>query len=302
MDVKNYTLVKPAGSGAYGHVYYVYNNEDDKIYAMKVESTELTETKLGLEVLIMKTLRSPYFPQIYHCGRTPDSRFAVMEALGPNLAAVLRTHSKFRFEYSYVIASETLKIVKELHSLGIVHNDIKPSNFVLRPYSDVPLVLLDFGGAYKYINPDTNEIYPIDAPCTCTVTRKYASTNVRKKIRLSPRDDMYSWFISLIEIFYGKVPWDPLSDKSDTDRMKSKIDPRKLCKGMPQNFLKIYNMIEPLNYEDKVDYDAIQNLLKTSRDDLKGVNHKLIWKLIMKEFSKEMSLVPRETIQSTSYL
>lgn len=300
-SVKNYTIVEHVGAGAYGEVYYVFNSVDSKMYAMKVESNDITKTKLGGEVLIYKKLNSAYFPHIYKCGRGPGVRYAVFEALGVSISTILKSGYKLSYEQFYCIATESLKALKEFHSMGMIHNDVKPGNFCLRPRSDVPLVLVDMGGSCYYKDPETNERYPIETQMGITYTKKYVSYNADKKQMFGPADDMYSWFLMMVDIFKRKLPWDKISDLDEICKIKRDISPKKLCRRLPDNFVKIYNLIISLKYEDDVDYNLIQKLLDSSKIGLKFVKAKSVWKGLMKEFSKEMYMVPEVTIQSTDY-
>lgn len=292
------TIIQRAGSGGYGEVYFGHSASDGRIYAIKVESVDSKKQALANEAIILRSLNSPYFPRVYKCSKTKDFKFISMEALGVSVSKILRESRTICYETMYVIASEALKVIRQLHTFGIVHNDIKPSNFVLRPRSNAPLCLLDFGGAYYYMDPETKKRYQMSENKRNSRTLLYASPNSHKKKMLGPRDDLYSWFIMLLEMFGGKIPWGYEEDKNKILAMKLEVKAKELCSKMPHTFNKIYDLIISYEYEDEINYDLIQNLLDNAKLGFRFVNKKKVRKKLMNQFDKEMYFVPFDTIQA----
>eukprot|EP00612_Vaucheria_litorea_P003110 CAMPEP_0171462714 /NCGR_PEP_ID=MMETSP0945-20130129/6635_1 /TAXON_ID=109269 /ORGANISM="Vaucheria litorea, Strain CCMP2940" /LENGTH=259 /DNA_ID=CAMNT_0011989283 /DNA_START=454 /DNA_END=1233 /DNA_ORIENTATION=+ len=84
-----------------------------------------------------------------------DGYYIVMEfAPGGELFRKLQTNGKFSENEAAKIVSEVLQAVEHLHSLGIIHFDIKPENIIMRDCQNgkAPQVkLADFGSAFlKY--------------------------------------------------------------------------------------------------------------------------------------------------------
>lgn len=75
------------------------------------------------------------------------------------------------------IGLEIVKLLKELHSLGVIHRDIKPENFVMQ---DGKINLIDFGLSKKYIQNGTH--IPFKENKGMIGTARYASINALKGV------------------------------------------------------------------------------------------------------------------------
>ena len=74
--------------------------------------------------------------------------YSVMEAChGPTIKAVLDVaHGPLPEEDAAFLLKEAATTIKQLHSIGVLHRDVKPDNFMFYK-NDVtsPLVVIDFG-------------------------------------------------------------------------------------------------------------------------------------------------------------
>lgn len=227
----------------------------------------------------------------------------------------------------YAIAEETLKILEYLHTqLGIVHRDIKPSNFLLRPRSNAPLCLVDFGLAKRYIDKATNLPIPPSTKKRFTGTLRYASPNAHMGLDLAPRDDLYSWFYMMLEIRRnGKLPWGKVNDRLESLEMKQKIYVHDNCDELPERFASIYRTISGLTYDSMPDYarlfsmlesakktDNIDTKLRSKKKKKSRLNTNLdlnldnldddddeenVWDKLMRVIPEAMEIVPEETEQ-----
>lgn len=66
--------------------------------------------------------------KFYGCGRNDKFNYLVMTLQGKNLADLRRESPKQSFSLSTAIriGSQILKAIKEIHSIGFLHRDIKP--------------------------------------------------------------------------------------------------------------------------------------------------------------------------------
>jgi serine/threonine protein kinase len=183
-------------------------------------------------------------------------------------------------------------MIARLHSFGFVHRDIKPSNFLVRPRSNSPLCLMDFGLARSYRDSATGEHVRQSGKGRFTGTLKYASPNAHKGIELTRRDDLMSWLYSVLEMHLGKLPWDGISDRHEALVAKEAADVAELCEGLPPGFVRIFEYIRNLGFSDDPNYEFLLGLIGGADEhDLSE------WDALLDRAPSNIDLVPLITTQ-----
>ena len=127
-------IVRQIGMGAFGEIYIGRNLATNEKVAVKVEVVDEKRQALRAEVTIMRKLQGcPCVPRFVSCGRQDSINFLVMQLLGENLSDLRKRQPGGTFSLSTVcrLAVEIIQALQSIHSLGILHRDVKPSNFVL---------------------------------------------------------------------------------------------------------------------------------------------------------------------------
>ena len=262
-----YRVIKKLGNGAFGDIYKVEDPKDQKIYAMKVAKME--KKTLIYEKNYMEQLQpSPYFPKFIEFHNEEKLEYLVMEIMGPSVREVCDniTDERFTLSTALRVGIEMLRCIRAFHEKGFVHRDIKPTNFLIRGSRKYPIALIDYGISRQHINMKTKQVIPPRVFPGFVGTRKYASVNAHEGKEQGPCDDLFSWFVSLIELTTGAVPW-RTRNKIELIKMKKYVDMEKFCTFLPKQFLDIYNYIMALSYYDTPDYDLIISLLCQAMDD-----------------------------------
>lgn len=270
-EIDGYTVCGQLGSGGFGDVYLVKNGQG-KAFALKTEFLDARKQALLVETRVLEDITNGnlgYFPRLVAHGETDRIRYMVLNVCGSSIAKVRSNHSnKITRKIVFYLAIEMLASIRAMHDKGYMHRDIKPSNFLLRRSKKCPVVLVDFGLSAPYIDFETGQLLPRIDGRFCG-TRKYASTNAMNRIGLSRRDDLISWFYSILELFRERLPWATLRDNDRVLEMKEGISIDTLCGGsdwnMPRCLERIYRMLTAMDFEEVPNYEKLK---QTLLDDL----------------------------------
>jgi serine/threonine-protein kinase len=126
--------------------------------------------------------------------------------------------AKFMPGAAVTIIRECLTALDKLHSRGIVHGDVKPSNIMLSPEGEVKLI--DTGAAFEW--------RVSRKPYFCTP--RYAAPEVLEKGECIPGSDLASLGYVLIELLIGR----PIFEGSITPRGLETSLPQEATTGVPQ--------------------------------------------------------------------
>ena len=292
--IDRFTVYQKIGSGGYGDIYAVHDTENEELCAMKVEF--LCSERQGLldELEIMRAIQgSPYFPKLITNGEFEDFRFLVMELLGPSLSTMRRALNRRRYTLisTLKLSIEMLKSIKAFHKRGYIHRDIKPGNFLIKPDYNNPVVLIDFGLSDSYINPKTKQHISRDPDAGFVGTCRYASPHAHEEKQLSRRDDLYSWFYTVIELAEGKVPWPGSRDKELTIEMKRVMKPQELCRSLTPEFCEIYKYIKSIKFKEKPRYKWIRTQIESAISKLNVTDDRYDWELLDKSKIEAISQI-----------
>jgi serine/threonine protein kinase len=231
------------GQGGFGNIYYVESKlTPGEYHAMKTESIECKHNGILNERRILQQIQgTPYFPRYVDFGHTILYRYLVMEFLGPSLSDMRRVLPGRHFSLSTAlhVGVHALRAIQALHERGIVHRDVKPSNFLIRFKSRTPIVLIDFGLGRRYISRTDNAILPPRDRAGFVGTTKYASLNAHDGLELGRRDDLMSW---LFELMTGALPWPASRDRAESYAAKRDADIAAFCARLPGQ-IRRYTMI-----------------------------------------------------------
>ncbi|KJH48261.1 hypothetical protein DICVIV_05623 [Dictyocaulus viviparus] len=210
-DENRYRLLQILGDGGYGTVFLSQNMQ--KNVAVKTE--KYSKSMLHIEVNVLKAANAAnckHFCQLYDYGTCkPDYVYVVMTLLYKDLHK-LRSDlpdRKFSFSTSLRLAIQTFNAIEELHSIGFISRDIKPGNFAPGHKATKQgniIFMYDFGLARRYLDKNKN-LVPSRNEVGWRGTTRYGSLVAHKRMDLSRRDDIESWFYMLIEITKGSLPW-----------------------------------------------------------------------------------------------
>ncbi|VDM49053.1 unnamed protein product [Toxocara canis] len=183
---------------------------------------------LQLEAEVLQCAKNSKLSHIFRLvgqGRddTKNIHYYVTDAYGPSLCDIrmLLLAKKFSLSTSLKLSYITLECIEELHRIGFVHRDIKPSVFVASSVAARNKVfLVHFGLARRYRAYD-RALVPQQSAVPCFGSLRYMPRRSHKQLERSRKDDLESWLYMACEFFQPNVlPWANESSYEKVYRMK----------------------------------------------------------------------------------
>jgi serine/threonine protein kinase len=190
-----------------------------------------------------------------------------MEALGPNLRRLMSQTPNKNFSKTTVlmITIQLIKLVRHLHEMGFVHNDLKLDNILVGHKDPHLIYLIDFGLTCRFVNSEGSH-----------TRRKYvekfsgnflfASLNSCRGNNKSRRDDIQSIFYIMAYLLNEcYLPWSNFSrvfgkKKEFKDLLKERLAikyTKEVFKIVPKNLRNIFKKVFTMQFEEEPPYDLM---------------------------------------------
>lgn len=204
--VKGYRLLRKLSATEHSAVYLAEREADRMRVILKV-LRQVPDQSEGIgafdrflqEYEMIADLEHPNIVHIYDLGVSDEHAHIAMEYLaGGDLKQRIQAgvSEADAIEWTRQIASALAKV----HSVGILHRDLKPGNIMLR--EDLSIALIDFGLAKRMRLEqeitDSGEIFG---------TPYYMSPEQGHAGEVDPRSDIYSLGVILYEMLTGEKPY-----------------------------------------------------------------------------------------------
>lgn len=255
--IPNYEVISYIGKGANGEVFKVKDLKKDAIVALKTLSNQ-AEIFLALfkdEFNLLAHCKHLNIIEVYDFGFLPDRRaYFTMEFID-GMDILKFPENKSYAEFSPLL-SQLLNGLGYIHSLGLIHCDLKPSNVLVT--KDGKVKLTDFGLAFAGDKMYSEKIRG---------TLEYIAPEIIRGAHIDSRVDLYSLGVLLYEIATGYLPFerekpidllkDHLFTIPETPQIKRLIFPKKfgeiilrlLRKDPNERFQNVEEIITTLGYE-----------------------------------------------------
>ncbi|KAF2461094.1 casein kinase I isoform delta, partial [Lineolata rhizophorae] len=276
-------LIEKISNGGFGVVYRAVNVFDNTIYAVKVERELMQkDSALRNELRVYNNiLRSDPnssgtgIARIFHYGHVDkDYRALVMQRLGPSLEDLFQYCGRsFSLKTVLMLGEQMIQRLEYLHVRNIIHQDIKPENFMMGLANGVDgaiVYIADFG-----LSKDFESTPPFPhkstAPQLPQGTTRYCSVKAHRGHLQSYRDDLECLGYVLIYFLRGgRLPWCGLRNGRPTMtdeeharavmQIKMSISVQKLCEGLPEEFARYFEHICALRYGEVPRYAYLRGL------------------------------------------
>jgi WD40 repeat protein len=272
-----YKIERLLGEGGMGKVFLVKDIGSDVQLAVKSPKPEELAKAGGVETFIKESetwIKLGMHPNIVSCYyvRTIDGIPRVFAEFidGGSLADWIKNGNLTQLDKILDIAIQFAWGLHFSHSKGLIHRDIKPANVMMTKEGIAKVT--DFGLASVH--------KPIDAPKKKTeeeddggMTPLYCSPEQAEKAKLTPKTDMWSWGVSILEMFIGEVTWPSGTVAASVLEWYLEDGPvnqnlPKMPDGMPELLKKIFNENTAGRPKDmlKVAQDVIEIYEKAKMD------------------------------------
>jgi serine/threonine protein kinase len=208
--VAGYRIQRVLGVGGMATVYLAKNPTLPREDALKVLSAALSRDpsfreRFVREADVASVLDHPNIVSVYGRGETDDGQLwiAMQYVPGTDAEAALRAGTMTPTR-AIRIVGEVAKALDYAHQRNVVHQDVKPANFLLSDEfgDDEEHVLLgDFGVARTIDDAET------PATALLTATLAYAAPEVIAGERIDGRADLYSLGCTLFRLLTGRQPF-----------------------------------------------------------------------------------------------
>jgi serine/threonine protein kinase len=200
------TVERKLGAGGMGVVFLGHDSALDRPVAIKVLRPELATAQAAerflREARVLAKVRQPGVVPIYQTHEKQGLYFYVMEYLQGETVADRLRRGPLSSPEVLRLGADLLAGLQAVHSLDIVHRDVKPSNIFLLPDR---AVLADFGIARPLRDSDST------ASAGIVGTVRYMPPEQLALSGVDHRADLYSAAVVLCEALLGSLPAVPSS-------------------------------------------------------------------------------------------
>ena len=205
LNIDRYAIRKELGSGGFGVVYLAFDNELERLVALKTPHRKLirddndVDTFLA-EARVLARLDHPGIVPVYDAGRTEDGRCYLVSKFidGIDLAELMRKGNQSHGQ-SINLVARVARALHYAHTTGIVHRDVKPGN-ILIDTNGVPH-LADFGLALHY------ECMSQGGERAGTPAYMSPEQAIGKSGSVDGRSDIFSLGVVLYRLLTGQFPF-----------------------------------------------------------------------------------------------
>ena len=145
----NYVLLDKIGQGGMGQVFKAHHRRMDRIVAVKVLPSEVTQNPASIarferEVKMVAKLDHPNIVTAYDADQADGVHFLVMQFVeGSDLSVLVKRNGPFDVDEAISFIIQAARGLETAHADGVIHRDIKPANLLLDKKGTVKI--LDMG-------------------------------------------------------------------------------------------------------------------------------------------------------------
>ncbi|KAH7728843.1 Protein kinase domain containing protein [Aphelenchoides avenae] len=293
-----WTIEEKLGEGGCSAVYKLSRQSPNgkEFYAMKTENLAETCHLLKMEANVLKLAtadtRCRHLPKCLETGCFENFLYVVMTLTGQDLDNLRRRAKgrKFSMGCAISVGIQCLTALEELHSIGFLHRDVKPTNYAVgrtEVHEARHVYLLDFGMCRKYLD-DHGFLRPPRMKALFKGTNLYASLSAHLRREQCRKDDLESWLYQQIELTRGALPWrsrdnakNPMKsmDVVGAYKERCRFDPglQELMGGCPHEYIEILRYLDGLGYFETPDYKKIKKLLQHALSASKLTEYPYDW-------------------------
>lgn len=205
--LSNYKIIERLGRGGMATVYKAHELSLNRIVALKVLSTQLSEDedyikRFKREAQTAAQLNHPHIIQIYAIAEENGLYYFAMEYIkGKSLADMKRDEKIFSPASIIPIMKQVADALGDAHRAGLVHRDIKPSNIMIDTAGRAKVA--DFGIAYV-----SSAKTKLTRDGSIIGTPEYLSPEQCEGKVVDQRSDIYSLGVTLYELLSGRTPYE----------------------------------------------------------------------------------------------
>lgn len=193
-----YRLVRALGAGAFGQVWQARDIHLDRTVAIKWLDESTSLERVRSRVAILAAVHSPRVARVFDLEMASDGRpFVVMELVeGPALSTVVG--EVLPLQTVRALGKAALDGLAAMHSAGVVHGSVVPSNVVLGHGHGERLIKW-IGFAYE----------PWDGSGPCPVPPGYAAPELGDGGGITTQSEVFALGAVLFELLAGTLPFPP---------------------------------------------------------------------------------------------
>ena len=217
-----WSIANELGTGATSRVYLAVREADGERMVVKVMKSGAAADERSqfflLEMQILQKMAHPNVVPITDAGEAHGLLFFTMPYIeGETIRQRLQRSGAFALHEAVRVARDIALALHHVHSLGVVHRDVKPENVLL---AAAGAILLDFGHARAPAMAPTAESRE-DKKYIVGTANYVSPEQVAGRRIADSRSDLYSLGCVLLEMLTGAVPF---ASSSARETMQRRLD------------------------------------------------------------------------------